>query len=150
MGGGAAQKKQRRYYSGKKHRHTLKIQVLAAKGRIFCVATARGHTHDLQLFRQSRTRLHPSVPLKADLGYLGLKKLHVASEVPHRRHPRTPLTAEQKAHNRRLSCERVVVEHVIRKLKVFRILAERYRNRRKRFGLRVHLIAGIVNYELAA
>lgn len=113
------------------------------------MATEKGRIHDFELFRKSRVHLHPQVPLKADLGYLGLKKLHAASAVPHRHHPRKPLSAEQKAYNRQLSCERVEVEHVIRKLKVFRILAERYRNRRKRFGLRGHLIAGIVNYELA-
>ncbi|RGD91737.1 IS5/IS1182 family transposase, partial [Acinetobacter sp. SWAC57] len=31
-------------------------------------------------------------------------------------------------------------------LKVFRILSERYRNRRKRFGLRMNLIAGLINW----
>ncbi len=30
-------------------------------------------------------------------------------------------------------------------LKTFRILSERYRNRRKRFGLRINLIAALVN-----
>lgn len=114
------------------------------------MATARGRIHDLQLFRSSRTRLHPSVTLMADLGYLGIQKLHTNSAVPQRRQPRNPITQEQKARNRSLSSERVVVEHAIRKLKVFRILAERYRNRRKRYNLRVNLIAGIVNYELAA
>jgi hypothetical protein len=69
--------------------------------------------------------------------------------VPHKRSKKKPLTFEQKAYNRSISSERVLVEHVIRKLKIFRILAERYRNRRKRFGLRVNLIAGILNYELA-
>ena len=44
---------------------------------------------------------------------------------------------------------RVVAEHVNRRLKIFRILAERYRNRRKRFGLRFNLIAAILNFELA-
>ena len=34
------------------------------------------------------------------------------------------------------------------RLKVFRILSQRYRNQRKRFGLRCHLIVGIYNYEL--
>jgi len=47
-----------------------------------------------------------------------------------------------------LSKERFVVEHVIRSLKIFRILAERYRNRRKRFGLRFNLIAALYNHEL--
>ncbi|MCR6569870.1 IS5/IS1182 family transposase, partial [Acinetobacter baumannii] len=32
--------------------------------------------------------------------------------------------------------------------KAFRILGERYRNRRKRFGLRMNLIAGMVNWML--
>jgi hypothetical protein len=41
------------------------------------------------------------------------------------------------------------VEHVIRRLKIFRIFSSRYRNRRKRFGLRLNLIAGLLNYELA-
>ncbi|MEJ6485435.1 IS5/IS1182 family transposase, partial [Nostoc punctiforme UO1] len=34
-------------------------------------------------------------------------------------------------------------------LNIFRILSSRYRNRRKRFGLRFNLIAGIYNYELS-
>jgi len=34
-------------------------------------------------------------------------------------------------------------------LKVFRILSERYRNRRKRFPLRFNLIAAIYNFELS-
>ncbi|MGL6083317.1 MAG: IS5/IS1182 family transposase, partial [Gammaproteobacteria bacterium] len=34
------------------------------------------------------------------------------------------------------------------KLKYFRILTERYRNRRKRFGLRMNLIVGMVNWML--
>jgi len=46
------------------------------------------------------------------------------------------------------SSSRVQVEHIIRKQKIFRILGERYRNRRKRFRLRVNLIEGIYNYEL--
>jgi hypothetical protein len=48
-----------------------------------------------------------------------------------------------------LAKERVVNEWVIGILKRFRILAERYRNRRKRFQLRFSLIAGIYNFELA-
>jgi hypothetical protein len=41
-------------------------------------------------------------------------------------------------------------EHAIGFLKRFKILAERYRNRRKRYGLRVNLLAGICNFDLAA
>ncbi len=40
---------------------------------------------------------------------------------------------------------RVVIEHINSQLKKFRILSERYRNGRKRFSLRINLIAALVN-----
>ncbi len=39
---------------------------------------------------------------------------------------------------------RVVIEHINSQLKHLE-LSERYRNRRKRFGLRINLIAALVN-----
>ncbi|WP_019498351.1 transposase family protein, partial [Pseudanabaena sp. PCC 6802] len=54
---------------------------------------------------------------------------------------------EQKAFNRQLARQRVGIEHVNRRLKIFRILSGRYRNRRHRFGLRCNLIAGLYNFE---
>jgi hypothetical protein len=50
--------------------------------------------------------------------------------------------------NRELASERVLNENVIGMLKRFKIISDRYRNRRKRFGLRFNLIAGIYNLEL--
>ena len=43
---------------------------------------------------------------------------------------------------------RVVVEDVMRELKIFKIIAAPYPNKRKRFGLRTNLIAAIYNFEL--
>jgi len=51
--------------------------------------------------------------------------------------------------NREISSERIDVENAIGFLKRFKIIADRYRNRRKRFGLRFNLIAGICNYDMA-
>ena len=62
------------------------------------------------------------------------------------RHQR--LSDADRYYNQQIAQVRILVEHVNRKLKVFRILSERYRNRRKRFGLRFNLIAGLLNYEL--
>ena len=84
----------------------------------------------------------------ADSGYQGLDKLHAKSRTPRRKPRKGQLTDEQKQSNRELARRRVVVEHVIRSLKIFRILAERYRNRRQRFSLRFKLIAGLYNYGL--
>lgn len=84
----------------------------------------------------------------ADSGYQGLQKLHEKGRTPRKKPRKAELTDEQKQSNRELARRRVVVEHVIRSLKIFRILAERYRNRRKRFSLRLNLIAGLYDYEL--
>jgi DDE superfamily endonuclease len=59
------------------------------------------------------------------------------------------LTKEQKKYNQELNRLRIVVEHVNRRLKIFKTLSDRYQNRHRRFGLRSNLIAGIYNYELA-
>lgn len=86
--------------------------------------------------------------LLADLGYLGLERLHTHSFLPTKATKHHPLTYEAKHANRTLARLRLSIEQVIGRLKVFRILAERYRGRRKRFGLRFNLISGIYNLEL--
>lgn len=104
--------------------------------------------HDFALYGRSKVEPHESLELLGDSGYQGLQKLHEKVLTPHKKPRKSELTDEQKASNRELARRRVVVEHVIRSLKIFRILAERYRNRRKRFSLRFNLIAGLHNYEL--
>jgi DDE superfamily endonuclease len=54
-------KKQRRYYSGKKKRHTLKTQLVVEKStrRILCLAHDQGRRHDFRLFKTSNVHLHP-------------------------------------------------------------------------------------------
>jgi len=116
---------------------------------VLCTAHGRGPTHDFALYKRSGVEPHESLEVLADSGYQGLAKLHAKSRTPHKKPRRAELTGEQKQSNRELARRRVVVEHVIRSLKIFRILAERYRNRRRRFSLRFNLIAGLYNYELS-
>ena len=90
----------------------------------------------------------PSCLVQVDSGYQGIKKLHTNSELPLKSTKKNPLTKEQKRENHILSSSRVLVENVIRRLKIFRIIGERYRNRRKKFGLRLNLIAALCNCQL--
>lgn len=55
---------------------------------------------------------------------------------------------QEKRHNQALASRRVVGEPVIGKLKVFRIVGEKYRNRRRRFGWRLNLLASLYNLDL--
>jgi IS5 family transposase len=116
--------------------------------QIIATAFAQGTTHDFQLFKDSRSVLTKHISVLADAGYQGLATLHLNSHTPAKKSKLHPLTTEQKASNRALSHKRILAEHVIRSLKIFRILSERYRNRRKRFALRFNLIAALYNSEL--
>ena len=79
-----------------------------------------------------------------------IRNFHANSQIPAKKSKLHPLTPEQKAANRELARQRIFCEHIIGRLKVFRILSERYRNRRKRFSLRFNLIAALYNFELQA
>lgn len=116
---------------------------------IIATAFGTGSTHDFQLFKESRSVMSAHICSLADSGYLGIAKLHENSQIPAKKSKLHPLTKVQKVDNHKLSSQRIFVENVIRSLKIFRILSERYRNRRQRFGLRFNLIAAIYNLELA-
>ena len=100
------------------------------------------------MFKQSALTIAENICLLADAGYQGLQKIHGNSQTPLKKPKGKPLSEEQRRANRQLSRRRMLVENVIRHLKIFRIIAERYRNRRRRFGLRFNLIAGLYNYDI--
>jgi IS5 family transposase len=107
-----------------------------------------GKKHDFRIFKESRLPVLKNTKIQADSGYQGIKKRHENSEIPFKGTKKNPLTEEKKKENHKLSSTRVAVENVIRTIKIFKILAEKYRNRRKRFGLRLNLIAAICNFQL--
>ncbi len=118
-----------------------------SSGHFLAIACGKGRTHDFRLLQHSNIRFGSRLCL-ADKGYQGIVKIHANSITPKKKPRRQGLPKADKQANRSLAQQRVKVEHGIRRLKRFRILSERYRNRRKRFGLRVHLLAGIINFEL--
>lgn len=107
-----------------------------------------GRRHDFRLYKESDVHLEKTTLIRADSGYQGLQKLHEHTVLPVKGTKKKPLTKENKKHNHDHSSVRIFVEHTIRRVKVFRIIKETYRNRRKRFGLRFNLIAAVVNMEL--
>jgi chromosomal replication initiator protein len=130
-----------KYYSGKKKKHTLKAQVVVQKGKRKILKTnfCNGKKHDFRLYKESRVPLKTQTELKADTGYQGIQKLHEQSLIHKKKTKNNPLTKEDKQYNHQVSKERIEVENVLASLKRFRILSDRYRNRRKRFGLEVSL-----------
>jgi hypothetical protein len=115
---------------------------------IICTAFCNGKKHDFRLFKESKTHIHSTIAILTDTGYQGLQKIHFKTQMPKKRSKKNPLTQEDRKNNQKLSKERVLNENVIGNLKRFKIICDRYRNRRKRFSLRFNLIAGIYNLEL--
>jgi hypothetical protein len=92
--------------------------------------------------------MKPTTKCEADTGYQGIAKFHSNSEIPKKKSKKKPLSKADKKQNHILSSSRVVIENVIREVKIFKLMAEKYRNRRKRFTLRLNLITAIINFEL--
>jgi IS5 family transposase len=128
----------------------MKTQVVVDKQtkQIICTAQSKGRVHDFRMFKESKTRLRAEIQLLADSGYQGIQKLHSNTLKPIKGSKKKRLSKQDKRYNHTVSSQRMLVEHVIRELKIFKILAAPYRNRRKRFGLRVNLIASFYNLKL--
>jgi hypothetical protein len=145
---------QRAYYSGKKRRHTIKNQVVVARRtkppgrgakprrlRIAAVSVSfPGSVHDKKVYDRTRAVCPSDARRTGDTAYLG-----TPLETPTRKPRGGELTAAQKARNGRISRRRVVVEHGIGKMKVWRVTAERYRNPNRRHTLIMKNIAGLHN-----
>ena len=116
---------------------------------ILFIVQAVGSVHDFTLYKESVGRaVSPEVKIKTDSGYQGIADYHANSDVPFKKSKNRPLTLEEKAFNRRLARERIAIEHINREIKIFKIMSDRYRNRRRRHGLRMNLICAIRNSEI--
>jgi DDE superfamily endonuclease len=116
--------------------------------KIICTDVGKGRRHDFHLYKSSKVHASKETEIIVDTGYQGLQKIHEKTLKPIKRSKKKPLLKSEKRSNHKISSVRIAVEHVIRRIKIFRIIAERYRNRRKRFTLRLNLIAAIYNFEL--
>jgi hypothetical protein len=147
-------KKQRRSYSGKKKRHTVKHQVIVVrkkkqrgrknqkrKLRIAAVSeAAKGKVHDKKIYDQSKVQMPPEATGYGDSGYQGTNL-----KVPKKKPRKGKLSARAKKGNRRLSRKRVVAEHGIGKMKIWRIASDRYRNPLRRHTVMMKNVAGLHN-----
>ena len=104
--------------------------------------------HDMKLFKMSRINIGQAGRILADSGYQGIMKMYSQAQTPRKSSKLKPLTLEDKSYNHVLSKERIKVENIFAKGKTFKMFSTTYRNQRKRFVLRMNLIAGIINCEL--
>lgn len=136
--------RQKRVYSGKKKRHTLKTQVVTdAAGEVLDVDGGhRGPMADKKLYEASAVATqYPQATKQADLAYLGTAGIQTPQRTPRG----GELTAAQRELNRRLASVRVHVEHGIRRVKSFRVVRENYRHAIGLFPMVVSAVVGLTH-----
>lgn len=149
-------KRQKRFYSGKKKRHTLKSQVAVDEetGQVVEVAdSVPGPTADIKGLKKSRLlkRLPSGVGGLGDLAYVGIADLHPEGRgATARRKPRgQPRSLADRRYNKAFSRRRMVVEHGIGRLRRYQALTHTDRHFRKGHTARVRAVAGLVNRMLS-
>ena len=134
---------QKRLYSGKKKRHTLKTQVVTdPSGEILDIdAGHRGPAADKTIYVESSVREQfPNAAKQGDKGYHGAKDV----EMPHRKPRGGELRSEQREENKHMASVRVHVEHGIRRVKAFKIVRENYRLATGVFPMVASAVVGLV------
>ena len=115
---------------------------------------------DYALYKRSHPHLPSKVRLGLDLGYLGIKtdypKLNCVLPFKKKNPGRgkvgvkaEELSDEQKAINKVLAKERVVVEHTNSRVKKFRIFGDEFRNRLMHYDIVTGIVCGLVNFRIA-
>lgn len=139
--------RQKRVYSGKKKRHTLKTQVVTDQlGDILCVSAPHpGPKADIKIYEEE-----PLPEPIADKPRIGDKayfsKDHPEIITPHKKPKGGELSQEQKAENKAISKERVYVEHAIRRIKGWRIMRDEYRLATGLFAAVTSAVVGLIQF----
>ena len=95
-------------------------------------------------------KIHKDIIKLADAGYQGIIKLYRNSYTPVKNTKNKPITKADKKYNVALSKQRVRIENVNRRCKIFRITKETYRGKHKNYGKTWNIVAALVNLRYAA
>lgn len=146
---------QKAHYSGKKKRHTRKIQLIVNEyGQIRDVSKSTpGSLHDINHFRQSGAaeKIPENLTVGGDRGYQGVQNdlPNHSVIIPFKATKNQPLNQEEKLLNQEFSRIRIVVENTICQLKHFKILADRFRHSVDLYDDIFRSVVAIVNPRIA-
>ena len=142
---------QKKYYSGKKKRHTIKnIVVTNPLCRIlFLTRTCEGKKHDKKAADEAGYDFPDGSTLFQDAGFQGFTVAGITVVQPKKKPRGKELTSEDKEDNRAISKIRIRVEHAIGGVKRYRIVKDKIRNWKKGFRDQVmETCCGLHNFRL--
>ena len=140
---------QKKFFSGKKQRHTFKNQFVSLpKGEdiVDVLVGERGPEADVNLLREQQANFSEEQNFTGDKAYLGAER----TKTPQKKPPKRELTPEQKESNKLISQSRIYIEHLIRLVKIFRVSAERFRLNSRTYQQVMLVICGLVRLRIGA
>ena len=124
------------------------LSIVEPKVKVLSV-TCEGKKHDKKLADEQAIPFPKGSKVWKDTGFQGYEPEGVTTYQPMKKPKGKVLTTEQKQKNKALSVERIVVEHSIGGVKVFRITHDIFRNFRDGFDdLVMETACGLHNYRL--
>lgn len=140
---------QKENYSGKQKRHTFKSQLIVLpemKDIVDVVAGKPGPTSDIKICRESLSKFNKAQLFCGDKAYVGEKQINTPQKKP----KGGELTKEQKEENKVCSSKRIYVEHLIRLIKIFKVMQERFRLNKSRYKSVYLTVCGLVRIRIGA
>jgi hypothetical protein len=137
-------------YSGKKKRHTRKNIVITEKatGKVLGLGGTRpGSQHDKSCVDAEGYTFAEGSTLFQDTGFQGYAPEDTTIHQPTKKPRGKELDPQQKEENRKISKERVAVEHSLAGIKIFHILSSVFRNIKEGFvDLVMETACGLFNW----
>ena len=132
--------------------HTVKTQLMVNNDGLIIHKTGykKGHQHDYNIYKNN----HPVTPKHVvnvfDLGYLGVEKDYPEqkSSVPNKKKTKPRVLSRGKRVNESHARERIVIEHIICRMKKHRIMSDVFRNRLRKYNRVSDIVSGLVNYRI--
>ena len=140
-------REQRRTYSGKKKNFTFKNQLIVSSECLDIIDVEvgwSGRVSDISIWRNSQNHFALQQRFIGDKAYIGEAQIRTPTKKP----KNGELTRQQKEESKQFSSERIVVEHLIRLVKIFKVMQERFRLSKSRYGSIFLTVCGLVRLRL--
>lgn len=116
----------------------------SGKDIVDIVAGKPGPKSDISMFNESQNRFDVKRKFHGEKAYQGGKSIKTPKNKPYNKE----LTTEDKQKNKELASERIFVEHLIRVIKIFRVVQERFRLNSKKYEQIIMTICGLVRLRI--
>ena len=142
-------KEQKKFFSGKKKKHTFKNQFIIlpeAQDIVDVIVGQAGPTSDINLLREQQKNFATGQQFKGDKAYIGEDSV----ATPHKKPKNRELSESPKEENKIFSSSRIIVEHLIRRVKVFQIAAQRFRLHPQTYQQAILTVCGLLRLRIGA